>query len=152
MDEGVTTRALFVGVGIFLTLIIVGSLVTYYNAARDTVKSVHGVDYETMYRDDITSELLLTNKHSQINGTQVKNLLNYFYNDISIEIHLSGIKYIDENGDIAEYEPVNFLTDNVEDRIEKYQKVYKYITNNQNFTFDKNDDDEFLTIIYIKGE
>lgn len=152
MDEGALTKALYVGVSLFVTVITITALLAYYNIARESIKEVgSGTEFDALYREDIKETLLSTGINNQITGTQVKNLVNYYYDNNAVEISISGMKYIAEDGTIKEYETISLTSTDSDIRTKNYNIIMKYIISNQHFTLERNESDEKI-VVTIKGE
>lgn len=150
MDESAITRALYIAVGLTITVITVSAIIAYYNIARSSIKDVgSGTNFDTLYREDIQSTLLSTGTDKEITGTQVKNLINYYYLDLSVEILVSDMKYINEDGDVATYSAISISSDE-DTRTRNYHTVLRHLTNNQHFTLEKTENNGIMSI-RIKG-
>lgn len=153
MDDDALTKALYVGVSLFVTVITITAIIAYYNIARSSIKEIgSGVDLDVLYREDVKETLLRTGENNKITGTQVKNLVSYFYDNVEAEITITGMKYISNDGSIKEYEAVSFSSTDQNTREKNYNTIMKYIISNQYFTLDRNVDDEEKLVITIKGE
>lgn len=153
MDDDALTKALYVGVSLFVTVITITAIIAYYNIARSSIKEIgSGVDLDVLYREDVKETLLRTGENNKITGTQVKNLVSYFYDNVEAEITITGMKYISNDGSIKEYEVVSFSSTDQNTREKNYNTIMKYIISNQYFTLDRNVDDEEKLVITIKGE
>ena len=68
-------RAITIGVGVIIAIATISAVMTYYNTAKQAVTEIGtGTDIAALYEEGITKTLLKTN----ITGTDVKNLLDYF--------------------------------------------------------------------------
>lgn len=153
MDDDALTKALYVGVSLFVTVITITAIIAYYNIARSSIKEIgSGVDLDVLYREDVKETLLRTGENNKITGTQVKNLVSYFYDNVEAEITITGMKYISNDGSVKEYEVVSFSSTDQNTREKNYNTIMKYIISNQYFTLDRNVDDEEKLVITIKGE
>ena len=81
MDEN-ASRAVFLGVSVFVAMLTITIIVNFYRTAKDTAAVVN--------RHDITNtgnrraDEILSN--TVISGTELRYLLNYYYNDNSVRI------------------------------------------------------------------
>ena len=143
MDENALTKALYVGVSLFVTVITITAIIAYYNIARSSIKDIgSGTDFDTVYREDIKETLLKTGENNKITGTQVKNLVSYYYDNINVQIKVDGMKY----------SSISLSSNDQNIRQKNYNIIMKYIMNNQEFTLDRNTDNEDILILTIKGE
>lgn len=153
MDENALTKALYVGVSLFVTVITITAIIAYYNIARSSIKDIgSGTDFDTVYREDVKETLLKTGENNKITGTQVKNLVNYYYDNINVQITISGMKYVSEDGTIKEYSAISLSSNDQTIREKNYNIIMKYIINNQYFILDRNIDNDESLILTIKGE
>lgn len=153
MDDDALTKALYVGVSIFVTVITISALIVYYNIARKSIKGIGGgTDFDTVYREDVKETLLKSGTNSKITGTQVKNLINYYYDNIQVEITISKMKYISDDGTIQEYAAISLSSADKTLREKNYNTIMKYIMNNQYFTLTRNIENEEKLVITIEGE
>lgn len=153
MGEEAVTKALYVGVGLFITVITITAIMAYYNIARNSIREIgSGIEFDVLYREDIKETLLKTGEGNQITGTQVKNLINYYYDNLDAEITISGMKYVSEEGKIEEYETVSLSSVDETVRNKNYNIIMKHLMNNQHFTLVRNYDDEEKIVVTIKGE
>lgn len=153
MDENALIKALYIGVSLFVTVITITAITLYYNIARSSIKDIgSGTDFDTVYREDIKETLLKTGKNNKITGTQVKNLVNYYYDNINVQIKIDGMKYISEDGSIKEYSSISLSSNDQNIRQKNYNIIMKNIMNNQEFILHINTDNEDILIITVKGE
>lgn len=153
MDENALIKALYIGVSLFVTVITITAITLYYNIARSSIKDIgSGTDFDTVYREDIKETLLKTGGNNKITGTQVKNLVNYYYDNINVQIKIDGIKYISEDGSIKEYSSISLSSNDQNIRQKNYNIIMKNIMNNQEFILHINTDNEDILIITVKGE
>ena len=153
MDESPAMRALLVGVSLFVAIIVVGSIVLYYNSATQAIRVAgEGTDFEAIYRQDIKDLLLYAGTNNQITGTNVKNILNYYYDKMNTEIIVEGMKYVSDDGSIKENTTLTLSSSDEFARTTNYNIIMKNIINNQHFTLQINEDTEDSLKITIKGE
>jgi hypothetical protein len=81
MEEGISIRALTIGVSIFIAIATMTLVITYYSTARQSVAKVGtGIDISVAYDRKIDTILTLASPSNyNLTGTDVKNLLNYYY-------------------------------------------------------------------------
>ncbi len=103
MEEN-ATKAIMIGAATFITIITITAVLTYYNTAREMVQSIGaGYDFDATYSEYVRDILLRTDVNSFVTGTDVINILNYFYDDKTVSVKLSnllplGVSYtIDSN-------------------------------------------------------
>ena len=154
MDEDNISRALMIGVTTFIGIITVSAIIVFFNASLNTVKNAgSGMDYNTIYRNDIESALLMSGTGNYIKGSSVINLLSYYEQDTNVTMSIQNIKYIDQNGQVKIYENITIESDETSVRESAYNSACRYIMDNQDFTIDVQDIDTQLgtKIITIKG-
>ena len=99
MEEDNLYTAIIIGVSVFIGILTVSAIIIFFNSSLDLVRNVGGgYDYSRVYRGDIESTLLMSNTGNYIKGTSVRNLINYYVQDVNVEMILTNIKYIDSSG------------------------------------------------------
>ena len=92
MDESNATRAIMIGAATLIAIATISAVLTYYNTAREMVQSIgSGYDFDANYSEYVKDILLRTDKNSKITGTDVINIMNYFYDDATVEVNLKNI-------------------------------------------------------------
>lgn len=94
MDEN-ASRAVFLGVSVFVAIITITLILTFYRTAKDSAAVANRYDI-TNTGNKKADEILSKTK---ITGLDLRYLLNYYYNDNSVEI--------------AVYQPAEKAEDNV---------------------------------------
>lgn len=94
MDESAPMKAIMIGAGLFITIVTITAVLNYYATAKEMVQSIGtGVDYLQEYSDYIQSILLKADiDNATITGTEVKNLLNYFYHNERVTIDIGNAR------------------------------------------------------------
>ncbi len=90
MDEN-ASRAVFVGVSVFIAIITITLIVNFYTTAKESASVANRYDISGSGNARIEDILSKT----QIVGTELRYLMNYFYDDKTIEIVIyndSGVK------------------------------------------------------------
>ena len=162
MDESTPIRAIVIGVSVLLAIGTISAVLMYYNTAKQMASNVgRGQDFASNYEQSI-QDILLKGSYTvagdnYITGTDVKNLLNYFYNDESVIIEISNMKDIDKyenNTSIANRN--SGWGPNVNQVGNLYNIVMKKILDNQKFELTKTDNFEFngkiVTKLSINGK
>lgn len=95
MDESAPIRAIVIGVSTLLAVATISAVLMYYNTAKQMASNVgrgqdFAANYEQSIQDILTkAEYVVSNSDGNvILGSDVKNLLNYFYDDNSVDILL----------------------------------------------------------------
>lgn len=95
MDESAPIRAIVIGVSTLLAVATISAVLMYYNTAKQMASNVgrgqdFAANYEQSIQDILTkAEYVVSNSDGNvILGSDVKNLLNYFYDDNSVDIFL----------------------------------------------------------------
>lgn len=95
MDESAPIRAIVIGVSTLLAVATISAVLMYYNTAKQMASNVgrgqdFAANYEQSIQDILTkAEYAVSNSDENvILGSDVKNLLNYFYDDNSVDILL----------------------------------------------------------------
>ncbi len=141
MDESAPIRAIVIGVSTLIAIATITAVLMYYNTAKQMASNVgRGQDFATNYEQSIKDILLKTNSsvagNATITGAEVKNLLNYFYGDETVEVDFSTNKQFD-NTNYTNYIP-GFSGGGVDSNVTSnkgvYETVMKEILDNQKFT------------------
>lgn len=162
MDESTPLRALTIGVSVFMAIATITAVMVYYN----TAKSAAGVavsgssDIAESYREDIEESLLYK---SEITGTEVINIINYFRNDVNVQVNVSKIRFVQKANETGltctksddkyictalEQTNINNTTDE-----KKLSLTLKRILPNQSFSISTSDPDENgVRVITIIGK
>ena len=155
MDEENISQALMIGVTTFISMMVVSAIIAFYNSGVSVVQKVGaGNDFSTVSRNDIESTLLMTGTGNYIKGTEVINLINHYMAENKVAIIVQNIKYIDNNGNVGVIEMLAMDTEDVNTRMNAYNRMIKYIMDNQDFTIDDShiiDEDYGGRMIVIKG-
>lgn len=145
MDESAPMKAIMIGAGLFITIVTITAVLNYYATAKEMVQSIGtGVDYLQEYSDYIQSILLKANTDATITGTEVKNLLNYFYHNERVTIRIGNARplYKEDGSQVtkndhiirAVVDNVNNLQNNNDNVFNEFQKK---IVPAQEFTISK---------------
>lgn len=99
MDESAPIRAIVIGVSTLLAVATISAVLMYYNSAKQMASNVgRGQDFATNYeqsiQDILTAGTYNVTGSNYITGADVKNLLNYFYNDETVQIDINGINFV----------------------------------------------------------
>lgn len=97
MDEN-ASRAVFLGVSVFVAVITLTVILNFYRTAKDTAAVANRFDI-TNTGNKRANEIL---SKKQITGLELRYLLNYYYNDSSVRIIVfqTGEKF--EDGEIVD--------------------------------------------------
>lgn len=157
MDESAPIRAIVIGVSVLIAVATISAVLMYYNTAKQMATNIGtGQDFAANYEQGIKDILLNSQSNvtggSTITGTDVKNLLNYFYQDETVEIKVSNIAKVDYNmGNMAyndaskeynEYDKINLDKTN-------FAKVENKILSGQKFTLTRGDEDNKMVLTII---
>ena len=132
MDESAPIRAIVIGVSTLLAVATISAVLMYYNTAKQMASNVgRGQDFAANYEQSIQD--ILTAGTYYITGSDVKNLLSYFYNSETVRIDVINFKKI---GSYESYLPQLSRTNlgYTEANSTKYELAMKEIMDNQKFT------------------
>lgn len=109
MDESAPIRAITIGVSTLIAIATISAVIMYYKTARQMALSVGtGQDFAANYEESIKGILLKgesnVSGNNYITGTDVINLINYFYDDETVDIDISNIRFVDDY-DATTYDP-----------------------------------------------
>lgn len=146
MDDDVLVRAITIGASVFITLATVTAVLMYYNTARAGVRSLGtGTNIEENYREDIKTVLY----NSVVTGSDIKNILQYFCDNIDVNIIMpsyyafSGNSYQKINVPAAEANKVNASTNS------SYTQILKTIMPNERFNVTSSGNNYTFTLITV---
>ena len=155
MDESAPIRAIVIGVSVLLAIATISAVLMYYNTAKQMASNVgRGQDfagnYEQSIQDILTKGSYNVAGTNYITGDDVKNLLNYFYNDENVIINVNNIQYISSYAD--DYKPrYNITGYGNANKSNDYKHAMKNILANQKFEL-KKEEKEGKKIITIDGK
>lgn len=151
MDESAPMRAIMIGASVFVTIATITGVLAYYSSAKDLVNVIGtGTDIGAEYANYVENILLKTEDNVEISGTDVINLLNYFYMDEKAKIDVT---YIRQDHSFEEY--TNVDTSDKQTVIKSYntnldEKLYNQAINlivpTQKFTMKKSTNNDVLVV------
>lgn len=151
MDESAPMRAIMIGASVFVTIATITGVLAYYSSAKDLVNVIGtGTDIGAEYANYVENILLKTEDNVEIRGTDVINLLNYFYMDEKAKIDVT---YIRRDHSFEEY--TNVDTSDKQTVIKSYntnldEKLYNQAINlivpTQKFTMKKSTNNDVLVV------
>ncbi len=151
MDESAPMRAIMIGASVFVTIATITGVLAYYSSAKDLVNVIGtGTDIGAEYANYVENILLKTEDNVEIRGTDVINLLNYFYMDEKAKIDVT---YIRQDHSFEEY--TNVDTSDKQTVIKSYntnldEKLYNQAINlivpTQKFTMKKSTNNDVLLV------
>lgn len=151
MDESAPMRAIMIGASVFVTIATITGVLAYYSSAKDLVNVIGtGTDIGAEYANYVENILLKTEDNVEIRGTDVINLLNYFYMDEKAKIDVT---YIRQDHSFEEY--TNVDTSDKQTVIRSYntnldEKLYNQAINlivpTQKFTMKKSTNNDVLVV------
>ena len=151
MDESAPMRAIMIGASVFVTIATITGVLAYYSSAKDLVNVIGtGTDIGAEYANYVENILLKTEDNVEIRGTDVINLLNYFYMDEKAKIDVT---YIRQDHSFEEY--TNVDTSDKQTVIKSYntnldEKLYNQAINlivpTPKFTMKKSTNNDVLVV------
>lgn len=128
--ENSAMKAIMIGAALFITMITITAVMMYFNSAKSLVENVGdgssiSNNYSTYIRD-----LILTN--GNLTGSDVKNIINYFYDNTLTEVNISirrnfSVEDVNQNVNL----PVSYS--NINNDSNNYNKVMVQILDNSKF-------------------
>lgn len=142
--ESVSVRAIIIGVSIFIAIATMSAVMTYYNTAKEAVRNIgSGTDIAGLYEKNI-EDILLKNT---ITGTEVLNVLNYFYDKSNVNIYLNNIKVFKNlDGNNPQFEMISGSGKNDAN----YKKIKEFIVQTERYNV-VNNVASGITTITISG-
>ena len=151
MDESAPMRAIMIGASVFVTIATITGVLAYYSSAKDLVNVIGtGTDIGAEYANYVENILLKTEDNVEIRGTDVINLLNYFYMDEKAKIDVT---YIRQDHSFEEYTNVDTsdkqtviksYNTNLEEKL--YNQAINLIVPTQKFTMKKSTNNDVLVV------
>lgn len=150
MEESSIYKALMIGAGVFIAIATITAVMTYYNTAKAMVQSIGtGTDYGEVYTDYIENTLIKFDAGTDITGTELINLINYFYKDETTEIYVNNMKPLFKHeGEVAN----SFTLNNINNNEAEYNKRYPQIVPSQKFQIIEKKYDSGKLTIRIQGK
>lgn len=142
--EDISVRAITIGVGVLLAIITMSAVMTYYNTAKEAVRDIgSGTDISGLYEKSIEDTLL----KGKVTGTEVKNILNYFYDRTDVNINGNNIRIYENNSSDA---PTFItITGNLKAST-NYTRIKSFILENDEYRVDTNVSSGITTITITK--
>ena len=151
MDESAPMRAIMIGASVFVTIATITGVLAYYSSAKDLVNVIGtGTDIGAEYANYVENILLKTEDNVEIRGTDVINLLNYFYMDEKAKIDVTYIRQdhaFEEytNGDTSDKQTViKSYNTNLDEKL--YNQAINLIVPTQKFTMKKSTNNDVLVV------
>ncbi len=151
MDESAPMRAIMIGASVFVTIATITGVLAYYSSAKDLVNVIGtGTDIGAEYANYVENILLKTEDNVEIRGTDVINLLNYFYMDEKAKIDVT---YIRQDHSFEEYTNVDnsdkqtvikSYNTNLDEKL--YNQAINLIVPTQKFTMKKSTNNDVLVV------
>lgn len=151
MDESAPMRAIMIGASVFVTIATITGVLAYYSSAKDLVNVIGtGTDIGAEYANYVENILLKTEDNVEIRGTDVINLLNYFYMDEKAKIDVT---YIRQDHSFEEYTNVDnsdkqtvikSYNTNLDEKL--YNQAINLIVPTQKFTMKKSNNNDVLVV------
>ncbi|MDD3303954.1 MAG: hypothetical protein PHP54_03460 [Clostridia bacterium] len=154
MDESAPMRAIMIGASVFVTIATITGVLAYYSTSKDLVNAIGtGTDIGQEYANYIENILLKTDNTVEIKGTDVINLLNYFYRDEKAQINVT---YIRQDHSFESYTNVDATNKNVVVKSSRtnldeksYNQALQFIVPTQKFTMTKSVNNEDVLLVEI---
>lgn len=148
MDESAPIRAIVIGVSVLLAIATISAVLMYYNTAKQMASNVgRGQDfagnYEQSIQDILEKGTYNVSGTEYITGADVKNLLNYFYNNENVEVNVITANFVVKYEGyipIAGYYQSSLLTYYQANLNENYDIVMKVLIDNQKFIIETEDE------------
>lgn len=139
MDESAPMRAIMIGVSVFIAIATITAVLSYYNTSKDLVRAIGpGTDIGQEYANYVQDILLKTGNNTVVTGTEVKNLLNYFYKKENVNIT---VRYLNQESSFpAGNTALDKITvSNVNNNETEYNKLQQQLVSTQKFQMTKKD-------------
>ena len=145
MDENTSVRTIVIGVSLLIAIATISAVLVYYNTARNLATRVtRNSGFASKYEDSI-KDILISGSYSvagtnYITGADVKNLLNYFYNDDTVIIDVNNVVYINNYENYKSKTTVNYENmQNANNDKDLYDWIMRNVLNSQKFVINKDE-------------
>ena len=147
--EDSAMKAIVISVSVFVAIITISAVIIYYNTAKDIVNVTgSGVDLAVAQQQDIENILLKANNNTKVSGTEVMNIIKYFYNNkkYTVSIILKDIVYLNRKYSVVKNENKEYMNANLDEY--EYQEAMKNILPVFSFTLEENNNNLIFTQKY----
>ena len=147
--EDSAMKAIVISVSVFVAIITISAVIIYYNTAKDIVNVTGpGVDLAVAQQQDIENILLKANNNAKVSGTEVMNIIKYFYNNkkYTVSIILKDIVYLNGKYSVVKNENKEYMNANLDEY--EYQEAMKNILPVFSFTLEENNNNLIFTQKY----
>ena len=126
------TKAIIIGASTFIAIITISAVLTYYNTAVEMVQSIGtGYDFDASYSQYVSEILLKTGSNATVNGTDVINLLNYFFEDPTVNVDIVNCIPLGETSGLKSYDDANLTL------LSQFKKIRGNINPNASFKLER---------------
>ena len=142
-------KAIVISVSVFVAIITISAVIIYYNTAKDIVNVTGtGVDLAVAQQQDIENILLKANNNAKVSGTEVMNIIKYFYNNkkYTVSIILKDIVYLNGKYSVVKNENKEYMNANLDEY--EYQEAMKNILPVFSFTLEEDNNNLIFTQKY----
>lgn len=147
--EDSAMKAIVISVSVFVAIITISAVIIYYNTAKDIVNVTgSGVDLAVAQQQDIENILLKANDNTKVSGTEVMNIIKYFYNNkkYTVSIILKDIVYLNGKYSVVKNENKEYMNANLDEY--EYQEAMKNILPVFSFTLEEDNNNLIFTQKY----
>lgn len=147
--EDSAMKAIVISVSVFVAIITISAVIIYYNTAKDIVNVTgSGVDLAVAQQQDIENILLKANNNTKVSGTEVMNIIKYFYNNkkYTVSIILKDIVYLNGKYSVVKNENKEYMNANLDEY--EYQEAMKNILPVFSFTLEEDNNNLIFTQKY----
>lgn len=147
--EDSAMKAIVISVSVFVAIITISAVIIYYNTAKDIVNVTGtGVDLAVAQQQDIENILLKANDNTKVSGTEVMNIIKYFYNNkkYTVSIILKDIVYLNGKYSVVKNENKEYMNANLDEY--EYQEAMKNILPVFSFTLEEDNNNLIFTQKY----
>lgn len=148
MEESSIYRALTIAVALFIAIATITAVLSYYNTAKAMVQAIGtGTDFGEIYSDYVEDILLKADANTNVTGTEVINLINYFYKNEKTQINIKKMMTLYDSTNLnADLLASNVNIVNVNNDESLYNKYFSQIVPSQKFKITRTYNSGILTI------
>ena len=147
--EDSAMKAIVISVSLFVGILTITVVIIYYNTAKDLLNvSGPGADLAVAQQQDIENILLKANNNAKVSGTEVMNIIKYFYNNkkYTVSIILKDIVYLNGKYSVVKNENKEYMNANLDEY--EYQEAMKNILPVFSFTLEEDNNNLIFTQKY----
>lgn len=151
MSDEIMVRAITIGASILIIIIVFSAIMVYYSHAQE-IAGLTEFETEKFYSKEIEAAISAVNSNGSITGTEVKNIVNYYYKSPSVVININNLMLLTK-GKTAKIETVRNAngseSSDVGFSLENYKNINFNINPREEYTLTKEERENGVIIYNI---